>query len=134
MKMIETAKKYEDYIISLRRNFHENPELSGKEEQTVAKISAELDAMGVEHTVIEKGGVLAVIRGEKDNGKAIMLRADIDALPVQETEDNLKPGARTCISKVPSVMHACGHDGHTAMLLGTAKVLRSLQSMISRIM
>ena len=130
MKTIDVAKKYEDYIISLRRHFHENPELSGKEEQTVAKISAELEAMGVEHTVIEKGGVLAVIRGEKDNGKAIMLRADIDALPVQETEDNLKPGARTCISKIPGVMHACGHDGHTAMLLGAAKILLEKKSEI----
>lgn len=123
MKFIEAATKYEDYIISLRRHFHENPELSGKEEQTLAKVCAELDSMGIDYTVIEKGGVLAKICGQKDNGKAIMLRADVDALPVQETEDNLKPGARTCLSKVPGVMHACGHDGHTAMLLGAAKLL-----------
>ena len=123
MKNIELAKKHEEYIIAMRRYFHENPELSDKELKTIAKISEELTAMDVEHVVIENGGILAKITGEKDNGKAVLLRADVDALPVQETPDNLKPGMRTCISKVPGVMHACGHDGHIAMLLGAAKVL-----------
>lgn len=123
MKNLEIAKKYEDYIISMRRYFHENPELSDKEVNTIKTIASELDKMGIEYVIVEKGGILAKITGPKDNGKSVLLRADCDALPVQETPDNLKPGMRTCVSKNPGVMHACGHDVHTAMLLGAAKVL-----------
>ena len=124
MKNIELASKYEEYIINMRRYFHENPELSNLEHNTVKTISTELDSMGIEHIIVENGGILATIKGQKDNGKVVLLRADIDALPVQETADNLKIGGRTCISKVDGVMHACGHDGHIAMLLGAAKILR----------
>lgn len=122
MKIIDLAKKHEDYIISMRRYFHENPELSGKEWNTLATISGELDSMGIEHVEVEKGGIIAAIHGEKDNGRAVLLRADIDALPILESETNMKQ-KRTCISKNPGVMHACGHDTHPAMLLGAAKVL-----------
>ncbi len=123
MKNFEVAKKYEDYIIALRRHFHENPELSGKEFKTLERIGQELTDMGIEYVEIPNGGILAKIVGGKGGEKAVMLRADVDALPVQETPDNLKPGMRTCISKVPGVMHSCGHDGHIAMLLGAAKIL-----------
>ena len=122
MKNYELAKKYEDYIIALRRHFHENPELSGKEIKTLERIGQELEALGIEYVVIPNGGILAKIVGKED-GKTVLLRADVDALPVLETPDNLLPGKRTCISKVPGVMHACGHDGHIAMLLGAAKIL-----------
>ncbi|MBQ3008815.1 MAG: amidohydrolase [Oscillospiraceae bacterium] len=122
MKNIEIAKKYEDYIIEMRRYFHENPELSNMEFNTMKRICEELDKMGVEYTVIENGGILGKIVG-KAEGRKVLLRADIDALPVQETPDNLKEGMRTCVSKNPGVMHACGHDGHIAMLLGAAKVI-----------
>ncbi len=122
MKNIELAKKHEDYILQMRRHFHENPELSGQEFETIKRICRELDAMGIEYIEVENGGVLGFIEGPKP-GRTVLLRADVDALPVQETADNLKPGMRTCISKVPGVMHACGHDGHTAMLLGAAKIL-----------
>lgn len=123
MKNLEIAKKYEDYIIAMRRYFHENPEMTGQEFKTIERLSQELTEMGIEHVVIENGGILATIKGAKDNGKAVLLRADCDGLPVHETDDNLKPGMRTCKSKVDGVMHACGHDGHMAMLLGAAKVL-----------
>ena len=122
MKNIEIAKKYQDYMIEKRRYFHENPELTGKELKTIEYLSVELTALGIEHVVIENGGILATIKGGKD-GRAVLLRADVDGLPVLETPDNLKPGMRTCISKNPGVMHACGHDGHMAMLLGAAKIL-----------
>ena len=70
-----------------------------------------------------KGGVIGYIEGTKaGKGKTVLLRADCDALPVQETKDNLA-GPRVCCSKVDGVMHACGHDGHTAILLGAAKIL-----------
>ena len=122
MKNIDIAKKHEEYIISMRRYFHENPELSDKEDNTVARISTELTQMGIDHVVVPHGGVLATIKGEKDNGRSVLLRGDIDALPVQENDCNLK-FKRRVKSKVDGVMHACGHDGHTAMLLGAAKVL-----------
>ena len=122
MKNVDIARKYEDYIIAQRRYFHENPELSGKEYDTVKKIASELDSMGIPYVEIEEGGILATIRGCRDNGRAVLLRADIDALAVTETDENLK-FKRTCKSKNDGVMHACGHDGHTAMLLGAARIL-----------
>lgn len=132
MKNIELAKKYEDYIISLRRHFHENPELSDHEDNTIARISQELTEMGIEHIEIPHGGILATIKGpaEKDNGRKVLLRADCDALPVQETDTVLNGMPRVCKSKVDGVMHACGHDGHTAMLLGAAKILLEKQDEI----
>ncbi len=120
MTNLELAKKYEGYMVDLRRHFHENPELSGQEFKTVERISEELTNMGIEHIVVEDGGVLGFIRGEKP-GKMVLLRADCDALPVLEKE-NLN-NTRSCWSKVPGVMHACGHDAHTAALLGAAKIL-----------
>ncbi len=123
MKNLEIAKKYEDYIISMRRYFHEHPELSSMEDKTVERLSKELTDMGIEHVIIPNGGILATIKGKKPGDKAVLLRADIDALPVQETPDNLKKGMRTCISQNNGVMHACGHDGHMAMMLGTCKIL-----------
>ncbi len=122
MKNLELAKKYEDYMIELRRYFHENPELSSEEDKTVEKLCEELDKLGIEYHVVPKGGILAKITGAAE-GRAVLLRADIDALPVVETPDNLKEGMRTCVSKNVGVMHACGHDGHMAMLLGAAKIL-----------
>ena len=121
MKNIDIAKKYQDYMVGVRRHMHENPELSGQEYETVKFIMAELDKMGIEYTEVENGGVLAYIRGPKDNGKTVLLRADCDALPVLEKE-NLN-GTRCVWSKNEGLMHACGHDAHTAALLGAAKVL-----------
>ena len=123
MKNIEIAKKYQDYMVEKRRYFHENPELTGQELKTIQYLSDELTAMGIEHVVIENGGILATIKGGLPGEGAVLLRADVDGLPVLETPGNLKPGMRTCISKNPGVMHACGHDGHMAMLLGAAKIL-----------
>lgn len=129
MNLCSLAEKYEDYIIAMRQYFHQNPERSGMELKTVAKISQELKAIGIDHVVIENGGVLAWIQGTGD--KAVLLRADIDALPIQETPDNLLPGKRTCISQNDGLMHACGHDGHTAMLLGAVRILKDLQAKIN---
>ena len=132
MSILETAKKYEDYVISMRRAFHEEPELSGAEFKTLEKISAELAKMGLEHEEVPSGGIAAFIRGGKAqrdaSGRAsrtVLLRADMDALPVEE-QQNLN-GSRQCFSKNAGVMHACGHDGHTAMLLGSARILSELK-------
>lgn len=127
MKNLDIAKKYQDYMVSCRRYLHENPELSGQEYNTVKFIDEELTKMGVEHIVVENGGVLGFIRGPKE-GRTVLLRADCDALPILE-KNNLKDN-RIVWSKNPGVMHACGHDSHTAGLLGAAKVLLEKQAEI----
>ncbi len=133
MSILERARKYEDYVISMRRRFHEEPELSGAEFKTLEKIGAELTAMGLEHEEVPNGGIAAFIRGGKAErdaagraGRTVLLRADMDALPVEE-QQNLN-GTRQCFSKIPGAMHACGHDGHTAMLLGAAKILDEMKA------
>ena len=128
MTIYEDAKRYNDYIISMRRYFHENPELSGKEINTMKVIGEELSKIGIDYVEVENGGILAKITGPKP-GRTVLLRADCDALPVQEKEVNLSC-KRTCVSKNPGVMHACGHDGHMAMLLGAAKILKDKQDEI----
>ncbi|NLD18261.1 MAG: amidohydrolase [Tissierellia bacterium] len=118
----EKAKKIEDYIINWRRHFHENPELSTLEFETIKSIKEELKVLGIDFIEVPDGGILGFIKGNLPGDKKVLLRADVDALPVVEKENNLA-GPRTCISKNVGVMHACGHDGHTAMLLGAAKLL-----------
>ena len=103
-----------------RRDFHEHPELAFEEVRTAGIVAEKLRAFGCDevHTGIARTGVVGVIRGANAaSGRAIGLRADMDALPI--LEDTGLPYA----SKTPGRMHACGHDGHTAMLLGAAKYL-----------
>ena len=121
MDILSLCQAKEDYIIAMRREFHRHPELSDKEDGTVARICEELTRMGVEHVDVPHGGVLAFF-GDEKNGPTVLLRGDIDALPVQENACNTA-GPRKVISEVPGVMHACGHDGHGAALLGAAAVL-----------
>jgi len=118
MKMLEMLiDKYWDSIVAHRRWLHAHPELSGQEEKTAAYIADALRKMGLEPTEHVGGyGVTALIEGSKP-GKCVGLRADFDALPV--TECTGLPFA----SQNPGVMHACGHDMHTAMLLGAAQIL-----------
>ncbi|HEX7015770.1 MAG TPA: M20 family metallopeptidase [Cyclobacteriaceae bacterium] len=104
--------------IRIRRHLHQHPELSFQEHATSAYIKAQLDAMGVSWRPIAGTGVLATIEGESPSSKAVALRADIDALPIQEMN------AVDYASKNPGVMHACGHDFHTSSLLGTAMILQ----------
>ena len=79
MNALNLTAQYEDYMIGLRRWFHENPELSGREEKTIEKIDAELTGMGIEHIIVENGGILGWVRGRNPEGKTILLRADCDA-------------------------------------------------------
>lgn len=110
------VKKQEDYIVSLRRYFHQHPEASLKEYETAKKIEEELDLLGIEHERVGETGVVGYLRGKE--GKTIALRADIDALEIQE----LNEISYTSVNE--GLMHACGHDAHTASLLGAAKVLK----------
>lgn len=105
-------------LIDLRRHFHQNPELSNEEYQTQEKILEFLNFEKIECYPVAQTGVVAIIRGEQP-GKTIAFRADIDALPIQETNDVPYK------SKRDNVMHACGHDVHTTILLGFAKIMMS---------
>jgi amidohydrolase len=120
MTIRDAAEQMKDEIISWRRQIHANPEVGWHEVATGNLVAAELTKMGIEVTRVAKTGVLGVIRG-KAPGKTVALRADMDALPI--TEANEVPYK----SKNPGVMHACGHDGHTAMLLGAAKILSGMR-------
>lgn len=117
-------KAEEEYIIALRRYFHKNPEPSMEEYNTAQKIEEELTANGIEHRRIGGTGVLGVIRGRKSS-RRIILRADIDALRIQDLKKE------SYASEKEGFMHACGHDAHTAALLGAAKVLKSKEAELS---
>jgi amidohydrolase len=122
--MLDKVKKYEDYIIRTRRKLHENPELSCQEFNTKKLILEELKKLNFEIKEIEHGtSIIATLKGGKP-GKTIALRADFDALPIIEQSDV------EFISKNHGVMHACGHDAHTSMLLGAANVLAEMRDEI----
>lgn len=123
MDIWKEALGVEDYIIRTQEYLHENPELSDKEEDTVAFILKELQAMGIEAIDVPFGGVLGFISGTKP-GKTVLLRADIDALPMEEAPCT-NHGPKRAVSKRPGAAHTCGHDAHTAMLLGSAKILNA---------
>ena len=116
MSYLDKAKALEEYMVSLRRHFHQHPEKSMEERETTAFIMAQLNEMGIPHRKLSPSGVVAEIAGGRP-GKTVALRADMDALTIQE-ETGL-PFA----SKAEGLMHACGHDLHMAGLLGAAKLL-----------
>lgn len=118
MPIINRVAEFQDELTAWRHYLHERPELAFEEHETAAFVAEKLRSFGVDevHTGIGKTGLVAVIRGGKGSG-SIGLRADMDALPIQE-----ETGVAWS-SKVPGKMHACGHDGHTTMLLGAAKYL-----------
>ena len=122
MNIKESAQKYSDYIVEIRRKIHENPELSTQEFETSKLIMQELDKIGVPY--VQCGslgtGVLATIQGAKP-GKTILIRGDMDALPVAEEND------LPFKSKVEGRMHACGHDGHTACMITAAHILNDVK-------
>ena len=118
MPILNRAAELQDEVTEWRRHIHTNPELLYAVEKTAAFVAEKLKAFGVDEVVtgIGRTGVVGLIRG-KGPGRTVGLRADMDALPL--TEISGKPWAST----TPGKMHACGHDGHTAMLLGAAKYL-----------
>ena len=120
MPIVNRLADLADEITAWRRDFHENPEVLYETVRTAGKVAELLESFGVDEvaTGIGKTGVVGVIKGRNGGaGRTVGLRADMDALPIEE--ETRKPYA----SKVPGKMHACGHDGHTAMLLGAAKYL-----------
>ena len=124
MNVKDITKKYKDYIIEKRRYFHMNPEPSFNEYNTSKVIQEELTKIGIPFEIFAKTGIIATIKG-KNLGKTVLLRADMDALEVCEKNNvNYK-------SQKEGLMHACGHDGHIAMLLGAAHVLNEIKNDIS---
>lgn len=118
------AEKHAAALTEFRRDLHRHPELSMKERRTAARIAEELrklDGLDVTEWAAGGTGVTALLRGEKAGGATVLLRADIDALPVEE-----KTGLPFA-SENAGVMHACGHDGHAAWLLGAAMILSELR-------
>ncbi len=131
-KINSLASNYESDIIELRHWFHENAELSNREFKTAERIAAELTKIGLIPQIgVAKTGVVAVLKGGKP-GPVVALRADIDGLPVKERADLPWKSNMTGEYNGESVpvMHACGHDTHTAILLGTAKILYQLKNQI----
>jgi amidohydrolase len=123
-KLFSKLEELYDEIVEIRRHLHQNPELSFEEVETPKYVAAFHQALGHEvRTEVGGRGVVAVLKGGKP-GKTVGLRADFDALPIQEENDVPYK------SNVPGVMHACGHDGHTATLLGLAKALNSIKNEI----
>ncbi len=121
-KIKELAKQYADEFIEVRHHLHANPELSYKEFETSKFVQSKLSSFGIEFEVIATTGIVALIKGKNPDSRIIALRADMDALPIQEeNEVDYK-------SKNPGVMHACGHDVHTTILLGAAKILNELKN------
>jgi amidohydrolase len=120
----ELVRADHQYVVGLRRHFRTHPELSGREHRTQERIAAELTALGLAPRPIAGTGLVAEIvgRGRTDGtaGPIVAVRADMDALPIADEID------RDYRSVVPGVCHACGHDGHVAMLVGTARVLQRI--------
>jgi metal-dependent amidase/aminoacylase/carboxypeptidase family protein len=120
-KIKSLASENLETVIGYRRHIHANPELSYKENNTADYIASILSKMDITHSRMANTGVVAILNG-KQPGKTIALRADIDALPIEEkNEVDYK-------SKNNGVMHACGHDVHTSSLLGAAKILKELSN------
>ena len=120
-KIKSLAKKHQAENVSIRRHLHANPELSYQEFETSKYVQAQLKAIGIPFTVIATTGVLGIIEGKNPGKRIIALRADMDALPIIE-ENKVD-----YISTKEGVMHACGHDVHTTILLGAAKILWTLR-------
>ncbi len=118
------ANSIKEEIISIRHTIHKHPELSFQEENTATLVENYLSGLGLNPTRIGKTGVYAMINGNGKSNKTVALRADLDALPIQEINQV------DYASTVPGVMHACGHDVHASSLLGAAKILVEIKDQL----
>ncbi|MFV8368134.1 amidohydrolase [Flavobacterium sp. LB2R40] len=129
-KITQKAASLESKVITWRRDFHQNPELGNREFKTAEKIAVHLRSLGIEvQTGVAKTGVVGILKGGKP-GPVVALRADMDALPVKERV-NIPFASKVdgeYNGQSVGVMHACGHDSHIAMLMGTAEILASIKS------
>lgn len=123
----DQVKEGSEEVIALRRYFHQYPEASLKEYETIKRIKQELEKLEIPFKTVGETGAIGEINGQRGPGKTILLRADIDALELEDAKD--KPYK----SKHPGLHHACGHDGHTSALLGAAKILNNNRDKFSGI-
>ena len=121
-KIRQLAKDYAPETIEFRRHLHAHPELSYKEFQTSAFIQEKLKGLGIPYEIKATTGVVGLIKGKNPEKRVIALRADMDALPIREEN------AVSYKSQNDGIMHACGHDAHTSILLGASKILHELKS------
>lgn len=120
-KISVLAKSIHADVIANRRHIHTHPELSFQEYKTSAFIKSKLDELGIEYHSMAGTGIVALIKGEKPSDAVVALRADMDALPITETNEVSYKSVNS------GVMHACGHDVHSSSLLGTARILAELK-------
>ena len=123
-KIKELAKSYADEFVKVRHHLHAHPELSYKEFETSTFIQSKLKELGIEFEVKATTGVIGTIKGKNPGSRVIALRADMDALPITE-ENNVEYKSQNT-----GIMHACGHDVHTSILLGASKILNELKNEI----
>ncbi|MDR3251449.1 MAG: amidohydrolase [Tannerella sp.] len=127
--ILEKVQETDPYLRETRGYLHEHPEVSGKEFETARFIQAEIERLGLPVTKVPGTGFYAILDTHRP-GKTIGLRADIDALPITENPFNLNQKKRR-ISQNEGVSHACGHDGHVAILLGAIRILNDLQARLT---
>lgn len=120
-KIQQLVKKYASDFIATRHHLHANPELSYKEFETSRYVQRQLSEIGIPHQVMAETGVVGLIKGKNPGKRIIALRADMDALPIREENDIPYK------SRNEGVMHACGHDVHTTILLGASRILHELK-------
>lgn len=120
-KIQSLAAAYAAEFVAIRQHLHAHPELSYQEFETSKFVQNKLAEIGIPYTIIATTGVLGILSGKNPDSRIMALRADMDALPIQE-ENQV-----AYVSQNPGVMHACGHDVHTAVLLGAAKILHALK-------
>ena len=120
----QLAHQFHPQVIAIRRQLHAQPELAYQEYQTAATVVSELHKLGIETTTLAQTGVVGTLRGNNPDSRCIALRADMDALPITELNDIPYKSIHN------GVMHACGHDVHTANLLGTAMILAAMSAQI----
>ena len=122
-KILELAAAFLEDTVAIRRHLHQYPELSFHEVETARFIAGQLDKIGVEYTTgVAGNGIIALVKGQHPDKKTTALRADMDALPITETNTT------SYTSKHAGVMHACGHDAHSAALLGAIRILHTLRN------
>lgn len=129
MDALAYAMNIEEYVIEIQRNLHMHPEISMQEERTMEVVMTNLKKMNIKYEQVINGGIIGIIDGNR-MGKTIVLRADLDALPMKEASKNLTQEKKV-VSLNDQAAHTCGHDGHTAMLLGAAKILSNHKDMIN---
>ena len=122
-ELLALAQAQRDYMVAMRRKLHRIPERGFAEFKTQKAVMDALDEMGIPYTT-ERTWVIGLIEGALE-GETVALRADMDALPIEE------PEGCEFRSEHPGMMHACGHDAHVATLLGAAKVLMSIRDQLS---